>query len=67
MRSIHQQWKNRRSGFTHRITWYQDRQLGNIRLQLETPDGRTNQYPKDRAEAEAIWSKFIADHKGDQS
>jgi len=65
MRSIHKQWKNKRSGFTHRITWFQD-DLGNIRLQLETPDGRTNKYPVDRANAELVWEQFKSDHLGEQ-
>lgn len=58
MRTIHKQWKNRRSGFTHRITWYQDPGGGNIRLQVETPDGSKNLYPASQGSAQAEWDQF---------
>lgn len=57
MRFIRKQWKDRRSGWSNRITWYDDGGT-DIRLQLETPDGKRNVHPRSESEAQRIWAEF---------
>ena len=59
MRHLTKSWKNKRSGFTHRIRWYEDT-ADDIRLQVETPEGKWNLYPNNREEAQQLWDHFKA-------
>lgn len=64
MRQIYKQWKTPKGKeFTHRIRWYQLADGSDIRLQLETPEGKNNIYPKSKQEAEYEFNKFRAEYE----
>ena len=56
MRSKIKSWQDLRSGWSFRITWYEDGD--DIRLKIETDDGVRNIYPENREEADMIWEDF---------
>lgn len=54
-RMLRKEWKNKRSGWSFRIRWFEG---DGIRLQLEDPERKINVYPRDRERAEEVWFQF---------
>lgn len=69
MRSRKRVWKNGRGGrWDCRIIWFDDHSGndlgGDIRLSLETSEGKYNLYPDSKSAAEQIWQAFKLDPDG---
>ena len=57
-RTLHKEWKNKRSGYTHRMRWYKGR--SDVRLALEDPEGTVNVIVPNADYAGILWAKFRA-------